>query len=134
MLVHPNNKCTPQENLDVVYQVPCKNCKDIYRVEMKRTYGVREKQHKRDVKTLEEKYTRSRKNHSKTELHLLAITDHVAMENHTIDWECLKFPVRDTDWTARGVKEAVEIRKTGAHTMNRDGGATNFHHCTPSCW
>ena len=34
----------------------------------------------------------------------------------------VKFPTRDTDWTARGVKNAVEIRKTGAHAMNRDGG------------
>ena len=49
------------------------------------------------------------------ELHLSAITDHVAKENHTIDWEGVKFPARDTDWTARAVKEAVEIRKRAAH-------------------
>ena len=30
---------------------------------------------------------------------------------------------RDTGWTARGVKEAVESRKTVAHAMNKDGGA-----------
>ena len=54
--------------------------------------------------------------------------DLVAKENHTIDWEGVKFPTRDTDWTARGVKEAVEIRTTGHHTMNRDRG----HHQLPS--
>ena len=43
---------------------------------------------------------------------------------HSIDWEGVKFLARDTDWTARGVKDAVEIRKTGAHAMNRDTGAT----------
>ena len=59
---------------------------------------------------------------SLTELHPLAITDYVAKENHTIDWQGVKFPARDTGWTARGVKEAVEIRKTGTHAMNRDGG------------
>ena len=64
------------------------------------------------------------------ELHLSAITDHVAKENHTIDWEGVKFPARDTDWTARWVKEAVEIRKTGAHTMNRDRG----HNHLPSLY
>ena len=41
---------------------------------------------------------------------------------HTIDWEGATSLARDTDWTARAVKEAVEIRKTGAHAMNRDGG------------
>ena len=33
-----------------------------------------------------------------------------------------RFTARDTDWTARGLKEAVDIRKTGAHSMNRNGG------------
>ena len=90
---------------------------------MVRRYGVRGNEHKRDVKTLEKKkYTRSKKKDSLTELHPSAITDHLAKENHTIDWECVKFPARDTDCTARGVKEAVKIRKAGAHAMNRDGG------------
>ena len=54
--------------------------------------------HKIDVKTLEEKkYTRSRKKDSLTELHPSAITDHIAKENHTIDWKGVKFPARDTD-------------------------------------
>ena len=44
-------------------------------------------------------------------MHSSTITDHVAKENHTIVWEGAKFPVRDTDWTARGAKEAVKIRK-----------------------
>ena len=51
-----------------------------------------------------------------------AITDHAAEENHTIDWEGLKFPARDTDWTVRVVKEAVEVRKTRAQSMNREEG------------
>ena len=85
-----------------MYQVPCKDCKDIYTGEMERRYRVREKEHKRDVKTLQEKYTRSRKKDSLTELHPSATTDHVEKENYTIDWEGVKFPARDTDWTARG--------------------------------
>ena len=46
-----------------------------------------------------------------------------------IDWEGVKIPTRDTDWTSRGVKKPIEIRKTGAHSMNRDAGCnqlTNF--------
>ena len=42
MLVHPKDKCTPQKNLDVVYQVPCKDCRDDYTGEIERRYGVRE--------------------------------------------------------------------------------------------
>ena len=92
---------------------------------------MREKGHTRDVKTLEEKkYTSSRKNDSLTEMHPSAITDHVEKENHTIDWEGVMFQARDTDWTARVVKEAVEIRKTEAHSLNRDGG----HHQLPSLY
>ena len=48
--------------------------------------------------------------------------EHVGKGNHTIEWESVTFPTRDTAWTARGVKEAVEIRKTVAQVMNRDGG------------
>ena len=54
----------------------------------------------------------------------MAITDHVAKKNHTIAREGVKFLARYTDWTVRGVKEAVEIRKIGAHAMNRDGGVS----------
>ena len=69
---------------------------------MERRYGVREKEHKRDIKTLEvKKYTRSRKKDSVMELHPSAIVDHIMKANHTIDWEGVKFLARDTDWTAR---------------------------------
>ena len=33
----------------------------------------------------------------------------------------------------RGIWESIAIKTTGAHNMNRDGGATNFHSATPSC-
>ena len=102
MLVHLKDKRILQENSGVVYQVPCKDCQDVYTGVTERRYGVREKEHKRDVKTLEEKYTRSRKKDLLTEMHPSAITDHVAKENHTIDWVGVKFPVRYIHWTARG--------------------------------
>ena len=64
MLVHRKDKCTPQENVGVVYQVPFTDCLCVYTGETERRYGMREKEYKRDVKTLEEKYTRSRKKDS----------------------------------------------------------------------
>ena len=45
------------------------------------------------------------------ELHPLAITDPVAKEDHTIDWDGVKFPVRDTDWTSRGVNGGSRDQK-----------------------
>ena len=61
--------------------------------------------HKNDVKILEvKKYTSSKKKDSLMEVLSMVITDHVAKENHTIDWEGVKFPTRYTDWTARRVK------------------------------
>ena len=50
---------------------------------------------------------------------------HVVKENHTIDFEGVKLPTRETDRTAREVRESVKIIKTGSHAMNRDGG---HHH------
>ena len=52
----------------------------------------------------------------------LAITDHAMKENHTIYWYGVKFPLRDTDWIVRDVKEAVKIKKTRAHSRNKDEG------------
>ena len=72
MLVHLKDKCTSQENSGVVYQVPSKDCQDIYTDVTERRYGVREKEHNRDLKTLGEKrYTRSGKKDSLMELHPL---------------------------------------------------------------
>ena len=80
-----------------MYQVPCKDCLCIYTGVTERWYGVREKENKRDVKTLEEKYTWTRKKDSQSEVHPLAITDHATKENHIIDWEGVTFPARDAD-------------------------------------
>ena len=39
-----------------------------------------------------------------------AITDHIARNTHTIDWERVKFPSRDCDTTKRGIWEAITIK------------------------
>ena len=54
-------------------------------------------------------YTQARNKDSLPEGHPSAIMDYVVKENHIIDLEGVKFPIRHTDWTARGVKEAVVI-------------------------
>ena len=92
MLLHPKDKRTPQENTGVVYQVPSKDFPYVYTGETERRYGVREKKHQWDVRSLEEvKFTQARKKASVSEVHPSAITDHVARNNDTIDWEGVKF-------------------------------------------
>ena len=89
---------------------------------------MRENEYKKNVKTLQEnQYTTSRKKDPLMELHPYTIMDLVVKENHTIDWDGVTFPTRDTDWIGRGMKEAVNIRKTQAQAMNRDVG----HHQLP---
>ena len=77
----------------------------------------------------EVKFTRARKD-SVSEVHPSAITDHVTRNNHTIDWEGVKFPSRDSDSTKRGIREAIAIKKTGAHAMNCDAR----RHKLPQCY
>ena len=89
---------TLQENAAVVYQVPCRDSSCVYTGVAERRYGVRGREHQVDVKTLDEtKYTRFRKKDVLMDMHPLAITDHVAKEHHTIDWEGVKFHNRDAD-------------------------------------
>ena len=51
-----------------------------------------------------------------------AITDHVAKENHFINWSGAKILEREGHRKTRQVKESILIRKE-PNCMNRDGGA-----------
>ena len=54
-----------------------------------------------------------------------AITDHVAKENHVIDWSGATILDRESQWRTRQLKESIRIRMM-ANCMNRDGGAYNL--------
>ena len=64
------------------------------------------------------KFTRVRRKESVEKYHPSALTDHVALSNHTINWEGVKLPMSESHWKIRGIKEAVQIHKTGPHMMN----------------
>jgi len=53
------------------------------------------------------------------------ITDHVAKENHVINWSGVKILEREGHRKTRQVKESILIRKE-PNCMNRDGGAYNL--------
>ena len=65
---------------------------------------------------------------STSEQHKSAITDHVAQENHLIDWEGAKIIDRDSNSFTRKVREAIQIRKRGTNALNRDDGLFSLDH------
>ena len=56
-----------------------------------------------------------------------AITDHVARENHIIDWDNARILDKEQDRKTRWIKEAIWIR-TRDTNMNRDGGTYMLSH------
>ena len=79
MQVHPKDNKTPQKNAGVVYYFPCKDCPCVYTAETERRYGVREKEHQGDMRSLEDvKFTWARKKDSVLDVHPSAITYHIA--------------------------------------------------------
>ena len=63
-----------------------------------------------------------------TDQHKSAITDHVAQENHIINWDEDKILDRDSYTFSRSIWEAIEIRKKGDKAMNRDDGSFTRDH------
>ena len=122
LLVHPKDKRTPHNTAGVVYQIPCKDCTQVYVGETGRRYSEREEEHIRDGKVVENiNFTRSRSKVSTKEYHKSALTDHIAQRNHTIDWSGVTLPFKEPNKDIRGVKEAIAIRRADA-AMNRDTG------------
>ena len=72
-------------------------------------------------------YTRATRSSSITEQHKSAITDHVAATNHHINWDDATVIDRESDKTARWVREAIWIRRRGKDTLNKDDGAYKLH-------
>ena len=58
----------------------------------------------------------------------LAITDHCKRENHVMDWDKARVIKQENNRYHRWIKEAIEIRKRGPDTMNRDEGAFMLSH------
>ena len=124
MLVHPKDKLDLKKTINCVYEIPCKSCPQSYIGETKRQFGTRLNEHKLESdKAGETTFTRSKRKESLTEMNKSAITDHVAKENHIIDWENAKILDKEENKKARWIKEAIWIRSKD-NTMNRDGGRT----------
>ena len=129
LLVHPKDKRDALETSDCVYKIPCHSCDKVYVGETGRLFGTRLNEHKKDAKKVSgKKFTRANRKESTTEQHKSAVTDHIAQENHTIDWDAASILDKDYDKQKRWIREAIWIRKQGAKIINRDEGIYSLNH------
>ena len=115
---------------DAVYDIPCKTCDMSYIGETGRLFVTRLKEHQKDSEKISDiKFTRANRKALTSEQHKSAITDHIAQENHVIDWEGATILDRDSNSTTRKIREAIHIRKRGgAKAINRDDGNMFLDH------
>ena len=125
LLVHPKDKTDPKEG---VYTIDCKGCDKKYVGETKRKLKVRVKEYRSEAEKVSKStvYTRDRKRQSQSEMWGSALTDHAAKENHVIDWESAKIVEKEREDLARGIKQAIYIRKLP--NLNRDEGRYHLSH------
>ena len=128
-LVHPKDKRDYHNTTQAVYKIPCKNCNLSYIGETGRKFGTRLEEHKSEVEKVSNTVvTRAGRKESLTATYKSAITDHVVDKNHVIGWGDAKVIGTEQDRYKRWIKEAVEIRKMGRTTMNRDEGQYQLSH------
>ena len=129
LLVYPKDKREANQMCEVVYDISCKGCDKSYIGETGRAFGTRLKEHQSDAeKVANRKFTRAQRKESTSELNKSAITEHIAQENHDIDWDGAKILDRDSDQFTRKIREAIWIRRRGSKTMNRDVGSITLDH------
>ena len=100
IVVSPKDKVDPTERCDTVYHIKCADCPATYTGESSQPLRERLKQHKR-VSSV--------------------VGLHIRDTKHSIDWDNTKVLDRESNWTKRGVKEAINIRRHKP-TLNKDKG------------
>jgi len=68
------------------------------------------------------KCTGSARRQSQSAQNKSAVTDHVNMECHVINWDEATIITRECDRTARWIREAAKIRQESQGAINRDEG------------
>jgi len=106
----------------------CKNCSSSYVGETGRKFGLRIKEHKKEVGTFTAgTQIRASRARESSVTHKSAITDHAVEENNVIDWDKAKVVDREAQRQTRWTKEALWIRKTPV-CMNWDAGSYQLSH------
>ena len=127
-MVHSKDKVKDEEKTELIYRVPCKNCSSSYVGETGRKFGLRIKEHKKEVDSFTAgTQTRASRVRESSVTHKSAITDHAVEENHVIDLDKAKVVDREAQRQTIWIKEALWIRKTPM-CMNRHAGSYQLSH------
>ena len=87
-----------------------------------RLFGTRKKEHHDEAERLgTKKFTRATRKDSKSKQTKSSIADHVANENHLLNWEESSILAKDSERNTRWIRESIWIR--------RKGGNNNTHEC-----
>ena len=126
VLVHPKDQRSIDENTGVVYRIPCGGCDKSYIGETQEIWD-QEEGTPTEVEAVGSSYfTRGKRKESTSHMHKSAISDHVASENHHIDWKKCSILARDSGKPSRWIREAIHIRKEQGKTLNRDLDSTHY--------
>ena len=106
LLVQVKERIPPENQREVVYEVPCKDCELKYIGEVKRSLKTRMTEHKYAVCRGDERN---------------GITVHVHQLQHSIDWESARVRMTARGYWNRRTLEATQIRSEH-RTMNLDCG------------
>ena len=104
ILVHPKDKTHKLDKTGVVYKIQCKDCPETYIGETLRKTKLRVQHHGRKSSTNDS-----------------PMAHHIHHNKHRLDIKDTNILDQETDWTKRGIKEAIYIRKERP-TLNRDEG------------
>ena len=114
LLVHPKDKTDTDNVTGCVYEIPRHNCKKTYIGETGRLFGTRKKEHHTETDKLgAKKFTRATRKDSESKQIKSAIADHVANENHLINWEESNILAKDNERNTRWIRESIWIRRKG---------------------
>ncbi|KAK7944459.1 hypothetical protein WMY93_000187 [Mugilogobius chulae] len=72
--------------------------------------------------------TRAIKEQAEQENLKSAVSDHCKRQNHIMDWKKARVIRAESNKYQRWIREAIEIRKRGTSSMNRDEGAYTLSH------
>ena len=114
IVVHPKDTVKDEEKTELIYCVPCKNCSSSYIGETGRKFGLRIREHKKEVDSFTAgTQTRASRARESSVTHKSAITDHAVEENHVIDWD--KAKVVDTATDQMDKRGTLDQEDTNVH-------------------
>ena len=114
ILVSPKDSIPVEKKANVVYQIPCTSCSEVYIGQTSRTLGTRLREHKVSVE--------------RGDTQISAVAEHVWEKHHQIDWKNCSVLTREGNLSQRCYLESWFIQNN--HTMNRESGTLPTIYCS----